>query len=100
MGLQGDGAAKEAESTSGSSAEEDEAQKNEDQNGDHQVGVFTKGLKHGDGVSLLCPFPGRRRSKAGRRQGSRGIAHEGEPASLRKSIGDPSSAIVGSDPRT
>ncbi len=39
--------------TAGSCAEKDKADKNHNQNSNHGNGVFTKGLKHGNGISLV-----------------------------------------------
>ena len=51
VGLKNGGAA-EAE-TAGSCSEKDKAHKNHNQNNNHGDGVFTKGLKHRNGVSLF-----------------------------------------------
>ena len=59
--------------SAGACTKEDKPNKNENQDGNHQEGIFTKGLKHGDVVSLFIREPGGRRSKAGSCQGSRGI---------------------------
>ena len=39
--------------TAGSCTEKDKADKNHNQNSDHGNGVLTKGLKHGNGFSLM-----------------------------------------------